>query len=166
MNKVEAFGVLVATITLLAMGFGAGKAHERRRRLNRSLQVTLETVRKALSNVEVSSLLVIPPLAALGTQVCIEYDVTSRLTTSLEVWLGADIEYAVNAWFYDVAQDKVVSIEPGRHTYRRYLTLAPPLPPGPWSINAGIWFGTKSDPDRSIRLVLKRVDISVANIPP
>jgi hypothetical protein len=93
--------------------------------------------------------------------VAIEFDVNSRLPTSLEVWLGADIEYAPNKFFFDTGQDKVVSIEPGQRTYTRYLTLAPPLTTGSWNLNTGIWIGAKSDPDHSIRLVWKPVPLSV-----
>jgi hypothetical protein len=163
MNTVEGVQILASTISLLALGFGAGTAYGRRHRSSRSLHANLEEVKRALTNIVVGELRVIPTATPLGAQVAIEYDVNSRLSTSLEVWLGADIQYAPDQYFYDVAQDKVIFIEPGRHTYTRYLTLAPPLPPGRWNINAGIWFGTKSDPDRSIRLVLKPVELSVTN---
>jgi hypothetical protein len=80
----------------------------------------------------------------------------------LEVWLGADIPYGSDQYFYDATQDKVVALEPGENTYSRYLTLAAPLRSGLWMINAGVWVGKKSDPDHSIRLVLRGVEITVS----
>ncbi len=161
MSIADGLQVLGTTIALLVLGFGLGTAHARRRRSSRSLQWTLEALRQALANVEVSSIRVTPETAFLGTQLVIDFDITSKLSTPLEIWLGADIQYAPDQYFYDVTQDKVVSIDPGRHTYSRYLTLAAPLTSGSWTINAGVWFGRKSDPNHSIRLVLRGVQISV-----
>jgi|GEM_PF-6093497 len=161
MSTAEGLQVLGTAISLLVLGFGIGTAHASRRRSSRSLQSTLEGVRKALADIEVSSIRVTPTTAYLGMQVVIDFDITSNLSAPFEVWLGADIQYAPDQYFYDVTQDKVASLEPGRHLYSRYLTLAAPLSPGSWTINAGVWFGKKSDPDHSIRLVLRSVEISL-----
>ena len=161
MRTSEGLQVLATVISLLVLGFGLGSAHGNRRRSRRTLQWTLESVRQALSKIEVSSIRVTPKTAFLGTQVVIDFEITSKLSAPLEVWLGADIQYAPDQYFYDVTQDKVVSVEPGVHTYSRYLTLAAPLSAGSWIINAGVWFGKKSDPDHSIRLILRGVEVSV-----
>ena len=162
MTSLEVVEAIATALSLLALGFGAGAAVDRRRRQRHSLEAALDAVRRALANVEVTALRVRPDTVLLGGQVTIEFEVQSRLSTPLQVWLGADIHFAPDQWFYDVAQDKVLAIDPGRNTYSRYLTVGPPLPPGRWEINAGIWFGPRSDPYRSIRLILKTVPISVS----
>ena len=121
----------------------------------------LDLVSQAVASINVNAVQASPRTAYLGTHVLIEFDITSTLSTSLEVWLGADIQYAPDQYFYDITEDKVVAIDPGRHTYYRNLTLATPLVAGSWIINAGVWLGRISDPDHSIRLVLRGVDITI-----
>lgn len=157
----EGLGVFGTAVSLIALGFGMGAAYVRRHRSSHSLRGALENVRQALSKIAVNSVDVIPPTAPVGTQIRIDFDVTSQLPVPLDVWLGADIPYADDQYFYDITQDKVVSVEPGRQRYSRYLTLAPPLSSGHWIMNAGLWFGKKSDPDHSIRLMLRTIDIVI-----
>ncbi|MGA8807587.1 MAG: hypothetical protein WB973_06885 [Thermoanaerobaculia bacterium] len=77
-----------------------------------------------MSGVKVKEVRTIPETAPLGAQVAIEFDVTSDLSTSVELWLGADVEYEPSKYFYDVAQDKVVCVEPGHRTYTRAISLS------------------------------------------
>jgi hypothetical protein len=163
MTSLEGFQILVAAVSLLGSGFAVGNGFGRRNRSNQSLNISFDAIRSVMSGIKVQTVRVLPETAPIGAQVAIEFDVTSDLSTSVELWLGADIEYEPGKHFYDVAQDKVVWVEPGRGTYTRYLTLALPLTPRLWPINTGIWFGKKSDPDRSIRLVLKSIDLYVTS---
>jgi hypothetical protein len=161
MNLADGVQVVGTVVSLVGVGFALGTAYAARRRSHRSLQSALERVRSALSNIEVNSIRVAPAMARLGAQVVIDFEMTSKLSAPLEVWLGADIVYGPDQYFYDVTQDKVVALEPGQRIYSRYLTLAAPLTSGSWTINAGVWVGKKSDPDHSIRLVLRSVEIAV-----
>jgi hypothetical protein len=115
-----------------------GAAYARRRRASPSVRWVLESVTQALARIEVNSVRVTPTTARLGTQILIDFDITSKLSAPLEVWLGADIPYASDQYFYDVTRDKVVSVALGRQSYSRYLTLAPPLTSGSWVINAAV----------------------------
>jgi len=162
MSVADGVQVVGTVVSLIGVGFAMGTAYAARRHSHRSLQSALERVNSALSNIEVNSIRVTPAIARLGTQVVIDFDITSKLSAPLEVWLGADIPYGSDQYFYDATQDKVIALEPGENTYSRYLTLAAPLRSGLWMINAGVWVGKKSDPDHSIRLVLRRVEITVS----
>jgi hypothetical protein len=121
----------------------------------------LKLVKQSLLNIELTSLRVTPVTAQLGTQLLIEYDIVSTLSSPLEAWLGADIHYPPDQYFYNTTQDQLVTVKPGRHIYSRHLTLAPPLSAGSWSVNGGVWLGKKSDTDYSIRLAVGSVEISV-----
>lgn len=121
----------------------------------------LKLIRQSLESIDLTSIRVTPLMAHLGTQVLMDFDIASTLSSPLEVWLGADIQYAQDQYFYNVKQDRVVTVEPGRRTYSRYLTLAAPLVLGAWMLNAGVWLGKKSDPDYSIRLGVRSAEISI-----
>lgn len=121
----------------------------------------LALVSTALTNVHVGTIRVTPPAAPLHTQVLIDFEITNTSDTSLDVWLGADIQYRPDAYFYNTTEDKVVLVDPGRHVYQRRLTLAAPLTSGLAIINAGVWLGTLSDTSRSVRLALHPIEIAI-----
>jgi hypothetical protein len=79
----------------------------------------------------------------------------------LDAWLGADIPYGADEYFFNVAQDKGVTIVPGRRTYFRELTLSAPLTEGSWTLNAGVWVGVIREPKRSARIALRMVQITI-----
>jgi hypothetical protein len=121
----------------------------------------LQQVKQALDRIEVNSVRISPTTAHLGKELLIDFDITNTLSHPVEVWLGADIEYAFDCYFFVVPQDKAVLTAPGRHTYSRHLTLAAPVTAGSWIVNAGVWLGDVSDSEHSVRLGLKRVDLSI-----
>jgi hypothetical protein len=153
--------VVASAVSLVVVGFTMGSAYAKRGYGRRSLQSALDRVRAALSSIHLDAVLLTPAKPRLGDQVRINFQITSKLPVPVEVWLGADIPYGPDKYFYDVAQDKEVSIQPGQHIYSRYLTLAFPLTAGPWFMNAGVWVGKRSDPELSLRLMLRVVDIAI-----
>jgi len=154
---------IVASLTsLLAMGYAVGVWHERQRRSRHSLTLALRRVSDALAAIHFHAYEVSPNPAPLGCQLALTYTIENELRSPLEVWLGADIEHGSPvAWFYDITQDKVVTLERGRRVYSRYLTIGSPLSPGRYRLNGGLWFGPKSLPERSVRLAQRSLEIEV-----
>jgi hypothetical protein len=154
--------VIGTVLSLLAMGYGIGAWHERQHRSRRSLGAALNRVTEALSAVHLHAFEVSPNPVALGSQLTLTFTIENKFPVPLEVWLGADIEYgSPTHWFYDTAQDKVVTLDRGRHTYSRYLSVGPPLSAGRYRLNSGVWLGPKSQPSRSVPLEKKHIEIEV-----
>jgi hypothetical protein len=157
----DALGAGATILSLLAMGCSAGIWYQRRRQADQGVLAALTTVKKALASIDFQELTVSPQQGTIGSEIILQYTIESRLHVPIEVWLGADIPLGSNSWFYDISQDKTVTLEPGRHTYTRSLTLATHLPIADWTLSAGIWFGKRSTPEQSVRLAVRTAALKV-----
>ncbi|MBZ5677064.1 MAG: winged helix-turn-helix domain-containing protein [Acidobacteriia bacterium] len=86
-----------------------------------------------------------------GERIAIEYVVCNKLSSSLDLWLGASLEKDKRR-FYDVDEDKAIIALPGKSRHRRFLTLAESLAPGPYILSVSLWLGAKSKLKKSLAL--------------
>jgi hypothetical protein len=143
-------GFVLDSIGFLTLGLTLGRwrAGRNRRKLEVAEAITLAT--GALSGVRLTGCRVEPLSLRRGQSVSITYEVTSDCPTPVTVWLGAD------CWpYYDVTQDKEVTIESGPHRYSRSLTIGEIWPTGRHDLGVGVWIGVKSLPEQSLRLQAK-----------
>ncbi len=110
----------------------------------------LSKVQDALSSIRLVDLQVEPQVVGRGSKLTLIYAIESELDVPLEVWLGANLRNSSGAMIYDSGEDKVVTLEPGRHIHTRYLTVGALATPGTYDLLVEVWFGKRSDPDRSI----------------
>lgn len=72
----------------------------------------------------------------------------------IEAWLGAQLDHPGGS-FWDVSEDKTVTLVPGRHQYSRNLTVRHDVSPGRTVLTGGLWVGKCSDSKTAIRLAVQ-----------
>jgi hypothetical protein len=126
------------------------------------IELVRHCIQQGAPGIDISSIRINPATALLGEPIHIMFDITSTLSATLDAWLGADVPYGADKYFFNAAQDISISIAPGRQVYSRDLTLRAPLTAGSWVMNAGVWVGVTSEPERSARIALPTVDITIS----
>jgi TIR domain len=95
------------------------------------------------------------PIGPPGDELQIDYILHNSSTVPITVWLGASL-IKDGKEFYNKEQDKLIRIEPGRHTATRFLTIGKiPIPDRNNDVAdliATVWYGPKSNPHESLRL--------------
>jgi len=110
-----------------------------------------------------------PERISRGDLLSLGYHATNPLAFELSVWLGSSLERN-GQYFYHTDEDAQVSLQPGQHTYKRFLTISQDWPAANYNLEGQIWYGFRSDPSRSIALVqsweqhLQIIDAPVAHI--
>lgn len=103
-----------------------------------------------LNAVKLLSLQCEPAQPIRGNTLTLEYAIESTLK-GIRVWLGANLERD-NKYTYDISQDIDVVLAVGQQTHVRYLTVPLDIAAGPYALQVEVWFGRRSQPDRSIAL--------------
>ena len=93
-----------------------------------------------------------------GQSLTITLSITCALACPVEVWIGASLVDKSEDEYYDTSQDKLVTVEPGKNTYHRSLTVPANVASGEYSLRCAVWLGQQSNPERSMQLHSTELD--------
>ncbi len=93
----------------------------------------------------------IPEQPIRGGTLILEFVLESKIK-ELRVWFGANL-FRDDKYIYDVDEDSEQILARGRRKYLRYLSIPARIEPGTYLLRTEVWFGERSNPDRSRALV-------------
>jgi len=90
----------------------------------------------------------------------LSYIVENKSNKPVDVWLGATLKGSNNKMYYNIAEDTIVTLKPGKDTYSRTLTIKN-ISPYIYQLVVEVYYGPLSDPDKSVLLGQKTKEIEV-----
>lgn len=128
----------------------------RERRPDGSELSVVSDPRPILNAVSLIELSCTPEQPIRGSRIVLEYLLESKIE-ALRVWFGANL-YRDDKYYYNVDEDSEQILVRGRQVHQRYLSIPPDIEPGTYTLQAEVWFGERSNPQRSIALVTRWPD--------
>jgi hypothetical protein len=152
MTSFDLISVIAGAITFFSMGYSTGRWQESRKLKAAEDELVANRIKNVLGLVNITELSCDPPIAVPGQIISITFTIKSQANFSYEVWLGTSIVDRSSREYFDIDQDKPLTIEPGLKTYTRYLTLPKNISLDTHSLVGAVWLGQRGMPEHSIRL--------------
>jgi hypothetical protein len=152
MTLIEGVGLAASIIAIFEAGYVIGKWRARKERKVAEDEIVAKRLKQVLGLVRIAGLDCDSPATSPGQTITLNFAIISELTSPFEVWLGASIVDKSWREHFDVTEDKLVVLEPGKNRYSRYLTIPKDVPIGEGSLVGAVWLGQRGKPENSIRM--------------
>jgi hypothetical protein len=86
-----------------------------------------------------------------GKRLVLSFHIKNKLPFAFSIWLGADLRIG-ERYFYNIGEDVEVVLRPGSRTYTRFLTVMKNWPDGDYLLDASVFYGIRSHPEKSVLL--------------
>jgi hypothetical protein len=152
MTNLEAIGLVASLIAIFEAGYVIGTYRTNKSRKASEDELIANRVRQVLGAVRIKKVECESKELFTGQAISMSLVITSEAACPLEVWIGASLIDKSDGEYYDVSQDKLVTLEPGTKTYHRSLTVPSNVDSGEYSLYCAVWLGQLANPERSIKL--------------
>lgn len=101
-----------------------------------------------------------PKTIPRGETLKITYEIECSENVSSGIWIGACFRDNTGKYFFNVSQDKAISLKKGKTTHERDFTIAKDAPLGEQMLETGVWRGVVGDSGNS-KYVAGRPPLSI-----
>ncbi len=145
---IEGIGFVAAVIAIFNAGYYLGKARVRKQKN----ELVVDKFLQIKNSVKILRLDCNPKQGARGQTLEITFEISSKVDFSFDAWFGASLLTSDEKEFYDIRQDKTMTLEPGTQLYKRDLSIPRSAEKGVFKLKGALYIGRRSHPGESIRL--------------
>jgi hypothetical protein len=106
------------------------------------------------SKIEITQFSAQPPATGRGKTIKVSYTVECSENMGDGIWIGAFFRGPDGKYWFNIDEDKYISLSKGTNYCERDFTIADDGPLGEHLLRSNIWRGVISSPDKSTRLAV------------
>jgi pyrimidine deaminase RibD-like protein len=104
------------------------------------------------NKIEITQFSVQPPAINRGSTIKLSYTIECSENMGERIWIGASFRGPDGKYWFNIGEDKYVSLSKGANHCERDFTVGDDAPPGEHLLGSSIWRGVISIPQESTRL--------------